>query len=103
MYNSISYTIYNSQTGASVPRLPSVDLKIAKWISRITVIRRTKIFLLQEAIEVMVNELHHIHDRYFQIITFIGCVYTILYSYIVIIIVYKMVFDIIDDIVHNIV
>ncbi len=51
---------------------------------------------LHQAIEV--NEWHHIHDRHYQIITFISYVYTILYTYVV----YDLVFDI-DDIVHNIV
>ena len=44
--------------------------------------------LLQEAIEA--NEWHHLHDRHYQIITLIGYVYTISYTYIV----YDIVFDI---------
>jgi hypothetical protein len=44
--------------------------------------------LLQEAIEA--NAWHHIHDRYFQIITLITYVYTISYTCIV----YDIVFDI---------
>ncbi len=44
--------------------------------------------LLQEAIEA--NEWHHIHDRHYQIITLISCVYTISYTYII----YDIVFDI---------
>jgi hypothetical protein len=51
---------------------------------------------LQEAIEV--NVWHPIHNRYYQIITLISYVYTILYTYIV----YDIVFDI-DDIVYDIV
>jgi hypothetical protein len=43
---------------------------------------------LQEGIEA--NEWHHIHDRHYQIITFISYVYTISYTYIV----YDVVFDI---------
>jgi hypothetical protein len=51
---------------------------------------------LPEAIEV--NESHHIHDRHYQIITLISCMYTMSYTYTV----YDIVFDI-DDIVHDIV
>jgi hypothetical protein len=53
---------------------------------------------LQEAIEVLVNEWHHIHDRHYQIITLISYMYTISYTYIV----YDIVFDI-DNIIHDIV
>ncbi len=51
---------------------------------------------LQEAMEV--NELHHVHNRHYHIITLISYMYT-LYVYDIVYL-YRIVFDI-DDVVHD--